>query len=100
MANVAGLIPFKAKPGQGDQVARLISAARPHVEKEPGTLTWLVLRSNADPDMVFLVDVFADAASRDAHMAGAAAKQIMDTVPAHLREPLEVHPSDLVIRKG
>jgi hypothetical protein len=42
---------------------------------------------NADPDMVFLVDVFADAASRDAHMAGAAAKQIMDTVPAHLREP-------------
>ncbi len=47
MSNVAGVISFKAKPGQGEEVARLIANALPHVEQEPGTLTWLVLRSDA-----------------------------------------------------
>lgn len=99
MTTPAGVITFKAKTGQGEEVARLISAALPHVEREAGTLTWLVLRSNADPDEVFLVDLFADAASREAHMNGEAAKLIFSTVPELLAARPAIHPADLLARK-
>ncbi len=100
MTTVAGLISFKAKAGQGAEVARLISAALPHVKQEAGTQTWLVLRSNAAPDSVFLVDLFSDAASREAHMNGEAAKLIFATVPALLDAPPMLHPANLVAHKG
>ncbi|MDM9627796.1 putative quinol monooxygenase [Rhizobium sp. S152] len=100
MSKVGGVIPFKAKPGQGGEVARLISSALPHVEREPGTLTWLVLRSDADPDLVFLVDLFADDESRTVHMHGEAAKQIFATVPPLLAEPPSVHPATVAAAKG
>jgi quinol monooxygenase YgiN len=60
----------------------------------------LVLRSNADPDAVFLVDIFRDASGRDIHMAGEAAKQIFATVPQLLADRPEIHPADLIVHKG
>jgi quinol monooxygenase YgiN len=100
MSPVAGVIPFKAKPGQGEEVARLIAAALPHVEREQGTPLWLVLRSNVEPDTVFLVDLFSDVAGRDAHMSGEAARQIFATVPPLLAASPVVHPAELIAQKG
>lgn len=100
MSTVAGVISFKALPGRGEEVARLIAEALPHVEAETGTPLWLVLRSNTDADTVFLVDLFSSAASRDAHMAGEAAKQIFATVPQLLAEEPAIHPADIFARKG
>jgi quinol monooxygenase YgiN len=100
MGTVAGVIQFKAKAGQGSEVARLIAAALPHVEQERDTPLWLVLRSNADPDTVFLADLFTGAAGRDAHMQGEAAKLIFATVPPLLEGPPVIHPADLIASKG
>jgi len=100
MSTVAGVIPFKAKSGQGEKVASLIAAALPHVENEPATPLWLVLRSAADPDLIFLVDLFSNAAGRDAHLAGEAAKLIFATVPEHLESDPVIHPADLIAAKG
>ncbi len=100
MSTVAGVISFKAKQGEGFQVARLIAAALPHVERESGTPLWQVLQSNADPDIIFLVDLFRDAADRDIHMSGEAAKQIFATVPQLLSEEPRIHPADLIAHKG
>lgn len=100
MSTVAGVVSFKAKQGEGSEVARLVAAALPHIERESGTPLWLVLQSNADPDTVFLVDLFRDAASRDIHMSGEAAKQILATVPSLLAEELRIHPADLIAHKG
>ncbi|HEX9463355.1 MAG TPA: antibiotic biosynthesis monooxygenase [Alphaproteobacteria bacterium] len=100
MSTVAGVIPFKAKSGQGAEVARLISAALPRVENEAGTPLWLVLRSNADPDTVFLVDLFVDPAAREAHLKGEAAKLIFATVPPLLELPPVIHPADVVAHKA
>jgi quinol monooxygenase YgiN len=88
MGTVAGVIEFKAKVGQGAEVARLIAAALPHVEQESETHT------------VFLVDLFTGAAGRDAHMHGKAAKLIFATVPALLEASPVIHPADLIARKG
>jgi quinol monooxygenase YgiN len=100
MSTVAGVVSFKAKQGKGSEVARLVAAVLPHIERESGTPLWLVLQSNADPDTVFLVDLFRDAASRDIHMSGEAAKQILETVPSLLAEELRIHPADLIAHKG
>jgi quinol monooxygenase YgiN len=100
MSTVAGVIAFKAKQGEGSEVARLIAAALPHVERESGTPLWVVLQSNADPDTIFLVDLFRDAADRDIHMSGEAAKQIFATVPQLLSEEPRIHPADLIAHKG
>ena len=96
MSTIAAVISFKAKQGEGSQVARLIAAALPHVERESGTPLWLVLQSNADPDTVFLVDLFRDAADRDIHMSEEAAKQIVAKVPQLLSEERRIHPADLI----
>ncbi len=98
--NVGAAIVFKAKPGAGAEVARLIAAALPHVEAEPGTSPWLLLRSNAEPDTLFLVDRFTDTAARDAHMQGEAAKLIFATVPPHLAGEPAIHPCYLVAFKA
>ena len=89
MSTVAGMISFKSKPGQGAEAARLIAEALPHVQAEQGTPLWLVLRSSSDPDSVFLVDLFSDAAA-----------QIFATLPALLAEDPQIHPAAVVARKG
>ncbi len=99
MNELAAVIPFRARTGSGEDVARLIAGALPHVESEAGTTTWLVLRSEADPDLIFLIDLFTDHESRNAHMSGEAAKLIFASVPPLLAEPPSIHPATIVARK-
>lgn len=49
---------------------------------------------------VYIVDVFTDAAGRDAHYKDAAAAQIMATVPPYLASPPDISPLKLVVAKG
>jgi quinol monooxygenase YgiN len=100
MSTPAVVVSLKAKQGEGSEVVRLITAVLPHIEREEGTPLWLVLRSSADPDTVFLVDIFRDVASRDLHMSGEAAKQVLATVPPLLAEEPRIHPADLIVQKG
>lgn len=100
MNTVAGVVVFKARTGQGGQVAQEIAAALPAVQAEDGTPLWLLLQSNADPDTVFLVDLFNGVSGRDAHMQGKAAALIFEKVPPLLASAPEVHPSDVIVSKG
>ncbi|MGO4285843.1 putative quinol monooxygenase [Bosea sp. TAB14] len=90
---------FKAKPGMGEEATKRIAAALPAVEAETGTTLWLVLRSNADADRIFLVDLFDSEASLNAHMSGSAAAQIFATVPELLAADPELHPSAVIASK-
>ncbi|MYM88310.1 hypothetical protein GTP91_14120 [Rugamonas sp. FT82W] len=94
------IVTFKAQPGKGNEVARLVAAALPHAKTEQPLLVWLILQSETDPDTVYIVDVFTDAAGRDAHYKDAAAAQIMATVPPYLASPLDISPLKLVVAKG
>lgn len=100
MSTVAGVIVFKARKGLGHEAAKHIEAALPAVQAESGTPLWLLLRSNTEPDTLFLVDLFSGVAGRDAHMQGQAAKLIFETVPPLLAASPEIHPSDVVVAKG
>jgi len=99
MARIAGVVVFKAKPGMGEEAAERIASTLPAVEAEAGTTLWLVLRSNADADKIFLVDLFDSEASLSAHMSGSAASQIFATVPELLASDPELHPSTVIASK-
>ncbi|MFG1345491.1 antibiotic biosynthesis monooxygenase [Xanthobacter autotrophicus DSM 431] len=90
---------FKAKPGLGEEAARRIAAVLPAVEAEAGTTLWLVLRSSADAEKIFLVDLFDSQGSLNAHMSGNAARQIFATVPELLAAEPELHPSAVIASK-
>jgi len=99
MTRIAGVVVFKAKPGLGEEAAKRIAAALPAVEAEAGTTLWLVLRSNAEADTIFLVDLFDSEKSLDDHMSGSAAGQIFATVPELLAAEPELHPSAVIASK-
>lgn len=68
-ATTATHIALRARPGQGDALAELLTAGGPIVEQtEPGTLFWVALRIDEDDFAIF--DVFADEEGRTAHFAG------------------------------
>jgi quinol monooxygenase YgiN len=100
MNPVAAIVTFKAQPGKGAEVARLVGAALPKALEEKSMPLWLVLHSESDPDTVHIVDVFVDAAGRDNHLRDQTAAQIIATVPEHLAQPLDIAPMRLVVAKG
>ncbi|HWZ49714.1 MAG TPA: hypothetical protein VNX00_15975 [Herbaspirillum sp.] len=100
MTKVAAIVTFKAKPGKGDEVARLVGAALPHAKNEQPMPLWLVFQSEVDPDIVHIVDVFVDSAGRDNHLKDQTAAQIIATVPPHLASPLDIAPMRLIAAKG
>ncbi len=100
MTQVAAIVTFKALPGKGAEVARLVGAALPQAHLEKPMPLWLVLHSETDPDIVHIVDVFDNVAGRDNHLKDVTAAQIIATVPPHLGAPLDIAPMKLIAAKG
>ncbi|WP_439892964.1 putative quinol monooxygenase (plasmid) [Ralstonia sp. 25C] len=100
MTEVAAVVTFKSQPGKGSEVARLVAAALPQALNENPMPLWLVLRSEEEPDIVHIVDVFVDKSGRENHLRDATAAQILATVPPHLAEPVKISPMELVAAKG
>lgn len=70
-ATKATLVSLRAAPGQRGALAELLVAGRDIVaETEPGTLYWVALQSESDPDDFAIFDLFADAGGRAEHFAG------------------------------
>ncbi len=68
-ATTATYIKLQAMPGQGENLAALLSAAGSIVaDTEPGTLFWAALQIDEENFAIF--DIFADEAGRKAHFAG------------------------------
>ncbi len=68
-ATTATYIKLEAAPGQGDQLAALLTAAGAIVAKtEPKTLFWVALQIDEGNFAIF--DIFTDNSGREAHFAG------------------------------
>ncbi|MDQ3722182.1 MAG: hypothetical protein M3376_03745 [Actinomycetota bacterium] len=68
------LLTFKPKPGDEGQVAGLLRATQPLVEKEDATIAWFAL---ALPDGQYgSFDVFPDNAGRLAHLSGRVPREL------------------------
>lgn len=66
----------RAKPGKGPELEADFQAWAAVVkEKEPGTLQYTLNRSKEDPDLYFAVELYADEAAIQAHLANLHARQ-------------------------
>ncbi|HEX9872154.1 MAG TPA: putative quinol monooxygenase [Candidatus Tectomicrobia bacterium] len=65
---LALLVTIKIKPGYRDAfVESLLDDARGSVNNEPGCLRFDVLQDNADPNRIFLYEVYKDEQALEAH---------------------------------
>ena len=66
---VAVVARYQVKPGQGDEVARLLRGHVAASRAEPGCLQFTVLRSAEDPDSFLLYERYVSREAVDAHRA-------------------------------
>jgi quinol monooxygenase YgiN len=90
-------VPMKARAGQEKAVADFLGSALPLVIDEPDTAAWYALDLGGGHFAIF--DVFADAAARDAHLAGAVAAALMARAPELLEAMPEIRGAEVLAAK-
>jgi autoinducer 2-degrading protein len=99
MPKIALLSRVRAKEGKA---GKLIAAFRPvfeHVEKEPGTLLYVLHRSKDDPDLFWVSELYADDDAFAAH-SGSDAMAAVTPVMGELIAEAEVIIGEPLSAKG
>jgi quinol monooxygenase YgiN len=88
------VVRLVAKPGKEEEVARFLAGAEPLAIAESFTPVWFALRTA--PDVFYIVDAFADAASRGQHLSGPIAAALMANADALLAQPPTIENADVL----
>jgi quinol monooxygenase YgiN len=96
----AGIVRFTAQPGKGAQVAQLVAAALPEALTETGMPVWTVIHSHQEPEVVYIIDIFATPEDRAAHLSLQTAARIVPSISPFLAEAPSIHAGDLLASKG
>jgi quinol monooxygenase YgiN len=86
------IIKMRAKPGMGD---RLFELATLGMEKSGSSDRFLMLREDADPDVLWNIEVFRSVEAKDAYENSDMADELRDEIISLLAEPpvrIEAHP--------
>ena len=67
MTQVALLSRIKVKAGRGEEFIAAFRGVFEQVENEPGTLSYVVNRSDDDPDMFWVSEIYADRQAFELH---------------------------------
>ena len=68
MSGVGRYVRFTAQPGQGEELARLLLRAADSLRDTPGCELYVVNRSAADPDQIWVTELWLDQHSLDASL--------------------------------
>ena len=88
----AYIIKMRAKPGMGD---RLFELATLGMEKSNSSDRFIMLREDADPDVLWNIEIFRSVAAKDAYETSDLADELRDEIISLLAEPpvrIEAHP--------
>lgn len=88
----AYLIKMRAKPGHGDKLFALATAG---MEKSGSSDRFIIAREDADPDVLWNMEVFRSHEAKDAYENSPLADELRDEIIGLLAEPplrIEVHP--------
>ncbi|MFE1265711.1 putative quinol monooxygenase [Streptomyces albogriseolus] len=88
----AYLIKMRAKPGLGDKLFALATAG---MEKSGSSDRFIIAREDADPDVLWNMEVFRSHEAKDAYENSPLADELRDEIIDLLAEPpmrIEVHP--------
>lgn len=97
MVTTGLIVRLDARPGKEDELARFLVDALPLVESEPQTVAWFAVRTS---DSSFaIVDVFPDAAGRQAHLDGPVAAALIEKATELLVTAPEIERVDVLAAK-
>jgi quinol monooxygenase YgiN len=97
MVTVGLLVTLPAKPGKEGQLAAFLAGALPRAQAEPETTAWFAIK--IDDSTFGIVDVFPDAAGRQAHLDGPIAAALMQQADELLASPPVIKPIDVLAAK-
>ena len=80
MPKVALLAKFTAKEGKGDELIAAFGPLLEQVENEPGTLLYLMNRSQDDPDQFWFSELYTDEDAFAAHSGSDAMAKAVPTL--------------------
>ena len=90
MTRIAQFAKFTARSGCGQKVVEALEDALVSADTEAGTQVYAIHRLEDDPDVVWMYELYADAAARAAHSGSAATGALRAAVADLLAEPLTV----------
>ncbi|SMF76157.1 putative quinol monooxygenase [Streptomyces sp. Amel2xC10] len=88
----AYIIKMRAKPGHGD---KLFALATEGMYKSGASDRFIILREDADPDVLWNIEVFRSDEAKDAYENGPLADELRDEILDHVAEMVmrvEAHP--------
>ena len=91
------IVRLEARAGKEDELASFLADALPLAEAEPETVAWFAMRLGASSFAI--VDVFPDAAGRQAHLDGAVAAALLGRADELLAAPPAIEPADVLAAK-
>jgi quinol monooxygenase YgiN len=88
---------LEAKPGSEQEVVSFLTSACKMAENEPDTTAWFAIRMG--PRTFGIFDAFNNERGREAHLAGAIAKELMAKAPQLFVNKPEVQRLDVIADK-
>ena len=99
MPRVSLLAKFRVKDGKSEELIAAFQSLFEHVEKEPGTLLYVMNRAKDDPDVFWFSELYADDNAFAAHSGSDAMANAMPTLGPLIAES-ELVLGDPVLAKG
>lgn len=96
MTQIALIARLRAKPGRRDELLAALGELVSAVERESGTLVYLLHTDDADEDSVWFYELYADAAALEEHRTSDTMQRMKPRFGELLAEPIDVVTSELV----
>lgn len=100
MTYIAQYARFAAKEGLGSQVREALETAAVAAANESGTLLYLIHDSQAEPDTIWMYELYESPEAQAAHSGSEATVQLRAAVADLLAEPLTVSRGTALNRLG
>ena len=80
MSKVTVLAKLTAAPGKRDELAEALQALTTNAQTEPGTIVYSLHADNADANVLWMFEVYADDAALSAHSTSDEFKRVSKTL--------------------
>lgn len=100
MPKVSVFVKLTAKPGKRDEMVEVLGSVRPLIDAEEGTEWYTIHTDQADENVVWMLEVYADQAAFDAHGSGEALGQLFGSLGGIIGAAPEMYMATPVGGKG
>lgn len=100
MNQIAVIARIPCQPGKREEIEAGLKPMLDHTETEPGTQRYVLLRDNADENVLWMYELYQDQTSLESHQGSDAMKALGAAIGSHLAGRPELHFTTPVGGKG